>query len=131
MFALATVALAATVGLFGCRSTPTDIPTDLDPEEYFQRAQEAVVERSDYKTALFYYETFLDRFSDDIQLVVQAEYEIAFIHYKLGDYDLARGEFNALLERYKADDAQLLPRWPLVLTQKILGKMDEAATAAK
>ncbi len=117
--------------LSGCASTPTTIPTDLTAKEYFQRAQEAVVERGDYKTALRYYETFLDRYSEEIQLIVEAEYEIAFIHYKLGELELAREQFQALLARYESDDAQLLPRWPLVLAEQVLSKIGAAKSTAE
>ena len=112
----------------GCNSVPSEIPTDIEPKEYFQRAQEAVVDRGDYDTALRYYETFVERHSDDIQLTVEAEYEIAFIHYKLGEFDLAKAEFDALLEKYSTDTAQLLPRWPLALTEKVIASL-ESATA--
>ena len=108
----------------GCSTVPSEIPTDIEPKEYFQRAQEAVVERGDYDTALRYYETFVERHSNDIQLTVEAEYEIAFIHYKQGEIDLAKTEFEALIEKYSTDTAQLLPRWPLILTEKVAATIE-------
>jgi outer membrane protein assembly factor BamD (BamD/ComL family) len=110
----------------GCQSTPDFIPEDLQPREYFQRAQEAVVERNDYDTALFYYQTFLERYPDDIQRSVEAEYEIAFIRYKQDDP--AAGQlFEELLARYDAEGAELLPGWPRVLAEKLLEKIEAEA----
>jgi outer membrane protein assembly factor BamD (BamD/ComL family) len=116
--ALIALAIAA------CSSAPETIDQDLPPQEYFQQAQEAV-ERSDYPTALRYYRTFLERYPEDYQNVPAAEYEIAFIYYKQGNYDAAERRFRELLERYQGDQAQLYPEWPRVLSEKILGKIEE------
>ena len=122
-------ALIFVICIVGCSTVPSEIPTDIEPKEYFQRAQEAVVERGDYDTALRYYETFVERHGDDIQLTVEAEYEIAFIHYKQGEIDLAKAEFDALIDKYFSDNAQLLPRWPLILTEKVVASLEQPATA--
>ena len=127
----ACLACLIVVSLLGCRSTPPEIPENLDPGEIFQLAQEAVVERNDYRTALHYYETFLERFGEDLKLTVEAEYEIAFIYYKLGDTDLAKEKFSEILDKYGDDDAQLLPRWPLILTEKVLAKINEPGSIAE
>jgi TolA-binding protein len=121
------LAAACVLGLFAavsCRTTPEPVPQDLLPSEIFQRAQEAVVERSDYDTALAYYQAFLERFPEDFQRIVEAEYEIAFIYYKKRDYQTAERLFRALLERYEAEGGELLPRWPQVLSQKLLEEID-------
>ena len=105
-----------------CYSTPDYIPEDLKPREYFQLAQEAVVERQDYETALFYYQTFLERYPDDIQRGIEAEYEIAFIRYKQND-PAAEQLFRDLLARYEEEGAELLPAWPKVLAEKLLARI--------
>jgi len=116
-----------------CQSTPENIPEDLKPREYFQLAQQAVVERGDYDTALFYYQTFLKRVPEDIQRTVEAEYEIAFIRYKQND-PAAEQLFKDLLARYDAEGAELLPAWPKVLAEKLLAQINAqkkgASTAA-
>lgn len=114
-----------------CQTTLESIPEDLTPSEFFQKAQEAVVERNDYETALKYYQAFLERFPDDVQKTVEAEYEIAFIYYKLENFDSARSGFDALLAKYAADGSEILPQWPRILSEKVLTRMDsnEAATA--
>ena len=118
--------------LAACRTTPDSIPEDLSPREFFQRAQEAVVERTDYRTALFYYQTFLERFPEDVQRGVEAEYEIAFIYYKLGETDTAELLFRSLLSKYQREGAQILPQWPRILSEKLLARITEdGANAAE
>ncbi len=114
--------------IIACQSTPEFIPEDLQPREYFQLAQEAVVERNDYDTALFYYQTFLERYPEDIQRTVEAEYEIAFIRYKQNDPS-AGMLFADLLARYDADGAELLPAWPKVLAERLSEKISASAAA--
>ena len=106
-----------------CQTTPEEIPLDLQPREFFQKAQEAVVERTDYETALFYYQTFLERYPDDIQRSVEAEYEIAFIRYKQNDLETAKVLFSNLLAKYGEAGAEVLPQWPYTLSTKILEKL--------
>ncbi|RKX78949.1 MAG: hypothetical protein DRP87_04885 [Spirochaetes bacterium] len=111
--------------LFACSSTPKEIEEDLTPAEYFQRASKALTERGDYKTALLYYRTFLERFPDDEENGVKAEYEIAFINYKMGNHEKAKELFENLLEKYKREDADRLPRWPEVLAKKLLSVVEQ------
>lgn len=109
-----------------CKTTPKHIDENLTPPEFFQYAQEAVVERTDYKTALFYYNTFIERFPEDLANVVAAEYEIAFIHYKKKDYETAKQLFTDLLTRYNSEGESVpLPRWPAVLAEKLLEVIGE------
>lgn len=109
--------------LVGCESVPTQIPKGLSQAELFQRAQDAA-EKSNWQTALVYYQTFLDRFPDDAQNGVAAKYEIAFIHYRLGKLKLAQQQFTDVLKMYTADNADQLPQWPKVLADDITKKID-------
>ena len=118
------------LSLTACQSTPEEIAADLQPREYFQKAQEAVVERNDYDTALFYYQTFLERYPDDIQRSAEAEYEIAFIYYKQNDLVTAERLFDKLLAKYQAKGGELLPQWPRVLSEKISEKIKAAPPAS-
>ncbi len=130
---MSSVAAALLLLFTACQSTPDYIPENLQPREYFQLAQQAVVERRDYKTALLYYQTFLKRFPDDIQRGVEAEYEIAFIRYKQKDPS-AEQLFKDLLARYDAEGSELLPGWPKVLAEKLLKEMADkkrGSTAAE
>lgn len=125
------IVLALAGLLISCASAPKVIEEGLAPAEYFQRAQTAMVERNDYKTALQYYDTFLERFPDDHQNGVVAEYEIAFIHYKTGNKAEALRLFNVLLSRYEGDGAMVLPRWPEVLAKKIIEKINTSDASEK
>lgn len=110
---------------FGCAGGPDEIPEDMDPEELFQRAQEAVVDYEDYKTALRYYEAFLERYPDDQQNRVIAQYEIAFIYYKMEKYDAAEERFQELLSEYQGEAVRVLPQWPKALSEKLLTRIAE------
>jgi outer membrane protein assembly factor BamD (BamD/ComL family) len=107
-----------------CLSGPQEIPADLSPAELIQRAQEAS-DKNRYPLALRYYETLLERYAFNIDLVCAAEYEIAFIHYKQKKYDAAREKFNSLLVRYDSPDEELLPRQFKKLALKVLDRITE------
>lgn len=92
--------------------------------EMFQRAQEAV-DRERWETALRYYREFIQRFPDDRGAIMEAEYEIAFIAYKQGDYDVARDRFEKILLAYEEDRTGQLPEWPRVLSERLIEIIDE------
>jgi outer membrane protein assembly factor BamD (BamD/ComL family) len=107
-----------------CATKPMVIPDDLTPAELIQRAQEAS-DKNRYSVSLQYYETIINRFPFDIDSICAAEYEIAFIHYKQKKYDIARIEFDDLLERYNTPDGELLPSQFKILSQMVLSKITE------
>jgi outer membrane protein assembly factor BamD (BamD/ComL family) len=117
-------ALLTAILLLSCATRPVTIPEGLTPMEIIQRAQEAS-DRYRYSAALQYYETLIERFPFDIDNVIAAEYEIAFIHFKQKRYDIARTGFNNILERYNHPDAALLPPQFRILSRRILENMDE------
>ena len=93
---------AAILGSLGsCQTEPESISSDLAPNEYFQEGQEAFG-KSHNETALLYYRTFVERYPDMTQKVVEAEYEIAFIIYKSGELEKAGNLFSAILDKYNA-----------------------------
>ena len=107
-----------------CKTAPVVIPDGMNPAEFFQKAQEAS-NNGKYETALTYYNTFLDRYPDDLQRRIEAEYEIAFIAYKRNDTEKAKELFNALLDKYNTDASQILPAWPKILSEKILKEIED------
>lgn len=125
MAALVFSTLMLSTLILSCAGGPEEIPEDMDPEELFQRGQEAVVDYEDYKTALHYYETFLERYPEDLQNRVIAQYEIAFIYYKMEKYDAAEERFNELLGEYQGEAVRVLPQWPKVLSEKLLARIAE------
>ena len=116
-------ALAVLLLLSACATT-VKIGEDLSPAELIQRAQEAS-DRNQYNVALQYYGALRERYNDNIDLVITADYEIAFIHYKQQYYSQARREFNSLLEYYNTPDEQLLPQQFKVLANIVLQRIDE------
>jgi len=118
------VVLAATLLAVSCASGPVTIPDNLSPPELIQRAQEAS-DRNRYEDSLQYYRTLIERFPFDIDNIIAAEYEIAFIHYKQKKYDVAKAEFTELLQRYNTPDEELLPQQFKILSLKIMATIEE------
>ena len=116
--------ILAALNFSACATSNVNIPYTLSPAEIIQRAQEAS-DRNRYNTALQYYEALLVRNPANLTLVCTAEYEIAFIHYKQRNFDLAREGFNALLERYESPGGELLPQQFKVLSEIVLERIDE------
>ena len=117
--------MAAALVVFSCASgAPAVIPENLSPAELTQRAQEAS-DRNRYEVSLQYYEAIIERFPFDIDNIIAAEYEIAFIHYKQKQYETAKAEFSDLLERYNTPDEALLPPSFKILSLKIMEKIEE------
>ncbi|MDR1804126.1 MAG: hypothetical protein LBQ94_11035 [Treponema sp.] len=118
------VFLAAALVVFSCATGPAVVPENLSPAELIQRAQEAS-DRNRYEVSLQYYQAIIERFPFDIDNIIAAEYEIAFIHYKQKQYETAKAEFNDLLERYNTPDEALLPPSFKILSLKIMEKIEE------
>jgi len=110
--------------MFSCATGPTVVPENLSPAELIQRAQEAS-DRNRYEVSLQYYQAIIERFPFDIDNIIAAEYEIAFIHYKQKQYEIAKAEFSDLLERYNTPDEALLPPSFKILSLKIMEKIEE------
>lgn len=91
--------------------------------EYFQRGQEAI-EGNNLTEGLVYYETFLERYPDDYENGVVAEYWVANIQRKMGNADTARQLFNELLAKEDSLQGQVAD-WPFVLSRRVLEEMDE------
>jgi outer membrane protein assembly factor BamD (BamD/ComL family) len=107
-----------------CASGSVNVPDELSPAEIIQRAQEAS-DRNRYNVSLQYYQVLLERNRSNIDLIITAEYEIAFIHYKQKKYNQAREELNSLLDHYEGPNANSLPPEYMLLAQKVLERISE------
>jgi tetratricopeptide (TPR) repeat protein len=107
-----------------CQTTIVNISYDLSPAELIQRAQEAS-DRNRYGISLQYYQALYERNRSNIDLVITAEYEIAFIHYKQKNYQQSREELTKLLDYYNSTDAELLPQQFKVLANIVLKSIEE------
>lgn len=113
--------ITAAAFVLSCNTVPKDLNDEnITPEEFFQKAQEAVINWSRYDTAICYYEEFIARFPDMKAKIIEAEYEIAFIKYKQKKYGESKKLFYALLDKYNTDEAVYYPEWPKILSNKIL-----------
>ena len=104
--------------LSSCQTAAPEIPENLSQAEFFQLAQEAAAEER-WAIALYYYESYLERFPDDVNGIVAAEYEIAFLNYRMGNNDRAVELFQALIERYETSEESLV-EWPRVLAERLI-----------
>jgi hypothetical protein len=120
---LGITAATLSILLAGCQTVPTQAPQGLTQAEFFQRAQEAA-DSDNWKAALFYYRTFEKRYPNDEANIAAADYEIAFIHFRLKEYTVAKSGFEALLKKYEGANASKLPQWPEVLSRMILKEVD-------
>jgi tetratricopeptide (TPR) repeat protein len=111
--------------LSGCSSGPPIIPTDLSVLQFFQRAQEEA-ESEDWEDALYYYQTYIDRYPDDLPNIMMARYEIAFINYKQEKYQEAIAGFEEILDFYENTTLPLdFPLWPRVLSRKMIESIEK------
>jgi outer membrane protein assembly factor BamD (BamD/ComL family) len=110
--------------LFSACITTVNISEDLSPAELIQRAQEAT-DKNRYSIALQYYEALYDRYPGNIDLIITAEYEIAFIHYKQKKYNQAQNEFTSILKYYDSPDEELLPQHFKRLSQIVIQRIEE------
>lgn len=113
--------------LLSCQ-TPTQITDDMSPPEFFQAARDAVAQR-DYRSAMRYYQVYLERFpaeEDPAELEgnLWAEYEIAFMHHKLGDDRTAAELLGRLIAQYDGEGGEDLPPAPGRLARRVVEEME-------
>jgi len=118
------IALILAFCFAGCATGNIIVQEDLSPAVLIQRAQEAL-DRNRYNIAQQYYQVLMERFSFNIEMVVEAEYGIAHIYYKQGRYGQAKERFNALLDRYEAAGDGNLPMQFKVLSERVLQIIEE------
>jgi len=95
------------LALSSCASTPDRVNPQWTPEMFFKNAQEAMDEYR-YKTALLYYEVFLVRFPENMPRGIAAEYERAFINYKMDNYKESSDQYNEIIRKYNESPYAML-----------------------
>ena len=95
--------------LASCASSPDDLAGRITAAEYFQHAQEATA-ASDYLRAMAWYDAFREHYAanptpGEQNLLLWAEYEVAFLHHKMGDDRTAVRLLGELIDRYEAPEA--------------------------
>jgi outer membrane protein assembly factor BamD (BamD/ComL family) len=116
------IALTGALLLSSCATA--NITSGMSAAELIQRGQEAM-DRNRYKIAIQYYEALYENNKTNIDLIITAEYHIAFIHYKQAKFEQARNELNAVLEYYNSPDEELYPQHFKRLSQIVIDSIDE------
>ncbi len=122
----ATVALL--LSLSACKTIDTNLAPNTPTEVYFQRAQQASDEY-EYQDSLKIYAELLARTDIDMNTRVSAQYEVAFLHFKMGDYPLAKEQFQNILKLYNDPTLSNLPIWVQILSTKILKEIETGKKA--
>ena len=85
--------------LVSCASTPDRIDPQLTEAMFFKNAQMAMDENR-YQIALHYYDVFRVRYPENHQQIIAANYEWAFINYKVGNYKEATKGYQDIIRKY-------------------------------
>ena len=99
-------AIVAAATLFVSCRTIKEIPEDKTPAQIIQLGQNCIGV-SDYKSAVFCYETVIERYGTDPSVYVEAKYELGRIYLAQKKYDKAYATFDELLKIYDAYGAVL------------------------
>lgn len=125
----ALVLLLGVLALAACKTAPDEIPEDLTQPELIQLAQESADDEN-WAAALAYYQAVIDRFPEDKEATVVAQYEMSLIHYRDGNLAAAEAGFEQLLGQYDFDSDEL-PAWPRVLAERLLEDIRAESAAAE
>jgi len=118
LIALTTICLC-----ISCKSTKV-IPEDATAAQIIQMGQNAY-SSNHYEDSENYYKTAIERFGDEINVYVEAKYELGHIYVKTKKYDQAESCFNEILEIYDADGGRTLPGTYRKLAQLGLASIHE------
>lgn len=126
IFFTAVIALSTSLFFNSCNSVPKDIPEDLTAQELIQNGQ-TNFENGNYKAALAYYNTAVERFNDWPAIYVEARYEIGHVYMKQNKFDKAEPVFNELAEIYRNSAPGALPAAYKKLAEIELAKINKPA----
>ena len=90
--------IAVTTLFISCR-TIKEIPEEKTAAQIIQLGQNCIGV-SDYKSAVFCYETAIERYGSNPAVYVEAKYELAHTYLKQKKYDKAYEIFTELLDLY-------------------------------
>ena len=90
-----------------CESTE-EIPKDLSAGQLLQKGQNAY-SSSNYVDAERYYLETINRFGNNIEVFVEARYELGHLYMKTKEYQKAYENFNQILQLFQTDKAASIP----------------------
>lgn len=102
------VAVGAVLILLGCQTAPKNIPQELSADELTNLAQ-ASYDKGNVRAAQAYYEAIIIRYGDQMDKLVEAEYEIAHIKVKQKRWRQAIPDLQRILSYYETDTTGSLP----------------------
>jgi outer membrane protein assembly factor BamD (BamD/ComL family) len=108
--------------LSSCATQSRTLQEGLTAGEIFQRAQDAA-DRGDYALGISFYTVCQQKYPDDKDHKVWADYEIAFLYHKMGKDDKAAALLKDLLAEY-ADAGDTLPPAPRLLAEKLKARLE-------
>lgn len=117
-------AIACVLALTSCSSTLV-ISDSMSAPELIQHGQ-SEFENGNYKNALLYYNTVIDRYGNDGPSFVEAYYEIGHIYMKQKKYEEAVKTFDEILKIYDSVGYGMLPAAFKKLSQLELAKIPQA-----
>ncbi len=119
------VCLLSIFAFASCKSIPTEVPFSVSEAELLQMAQTAI-DDSNPEAARFYFETMIARFGMNQSSLVIAEYELAHLDVKEGNFEAAQPALEKILSYYEDPElAALLPSSYKKLAEIDLAKIIE------
>ncbi len=117
--------LLAILIILSCASTPDRVDPSWTEDLFFKQAQDAV-ELNRLEEALFYYEVFLVRYPEDYRRGIAAEYERAFLLYKMKEYQEALDGMVRVRDAYDTSPyAMIFPTRYRVLADTLIPDIQE------
>ena len=106
---LATLILLSAAVLVSCASIK-EIPEDKTSAQIIQMGQNSV-SVSDYKSALFCYQTAIERFGTNPTVYAEAKYEQGHVYLKQKKYEKACQSFDELINIYEYNPGIIPPAY--------------------
>ncbi len=94
--------------LNSCTSTPKEIPQDMIAQELIQKGQD-YFEKGNYKESLRYYNAVIERYSNNVNLYIEASYEIGHLFMKQKKYEQAVPILEEIRDLYPKTEPGVLP----------------------
>ncbi len=111
--------------LISCQTVPTEVAYDVTEAELLQMAQSAI-DNSNPDAARFYFETMIARFGMNHASLVVAEFELAHLDVKEGNFKDAQPVLERIISYYEDPQlSMLLPPAYKKLAQIDLAKIVE------
>lgn len=104
LFTLLTLSILS-ITIFSCK-TVKEIPEGKTSAQIIQMGQNAV-SSGDYSSAIFCYQTVIERFGSSPSIYVEAKYELGHVYSKQKKYDQAYKIYTEILELYETNGAYL------------------------